>query len=167
MLWKPSKDFQFASAAPFIDIIWDLEARHISVTPQKQAKYRDAITERCSKHTYVLSDVQKLHGKLINSCLIIPQGRVYLTGLEAMTKYCHNSPFMSRTAPRSLAAELLWWFQLFFPVLIFPNPFLPHGRLFYAVLCLPVQRLMFRRSWMSTLTLMPAQVLGGEIIIGP
>jgi hypothetical protein len=112
MPWKTSKDVQFASAAPFTGIIWDLEARHISLTPQKQAKYRDDITAWRSKRTHVLSDVSKLHGKLIHSCLVVPRGRAYLTGLEAMAGYFHNSPFMPRTAPRSLAGDLDWWFQV-------------------------------------------------------
>ncbi|KAF7343054.1 Reverse transcriptase/ribonuclease H [Mycena venus] len=112
MPWKTSKDFQFSSAAPFTGIIWDLDTRRISLTTEKKAKYRDDIAAWRSKRTHVLSDVRKLHGKLIHSCLIVPRGRAYLTGLEAMARYFHNSPFMPRTAPRSLAADLDWWFQI-------------------------------------------------------
>jgi hypothetical protein len=110
--WKQSKDIQFATAAPFTGIIWDLESRRIALTPQKMAKYSNSITAWLSKQTHIQSEVAKLHGQLIHACLVTTTGRAYITCLEFMLGIYGDSPFMPRTAPRATNADLEWWLNI-------------------------------------------------------
>ncbi|CAA7266802.1 unnamed protein product [Cyclocybe aegerita] len=73
--WEAEKDIPFQSAVPFIGFLWDLERGEVSITSGKQEKYLTAITawEESTKHT--LEEVQKLYGKLLHACLVIPAGR--------------------------------------------------------------------------------------------
>jgi hypothetical protein len=109
--WKTSKDIQFSSRAPFTGIIWDLDSRRVSLTAQKREKYSASITAWLSRRTHILSDVEKLHGKLIHSCLIVPKGRAYLTNLEAMLCIFDDRPFMPHKAPRYTSEDLEWWLE--------------------------------------------------------
>jgi hypothetical protein len=111
MPWKRSTDIPFSTAAPFTGIIWNLETRRISLTATKVEKYQKAILAWQPRHTHVLSDVQRLHGKLLHACLTVPAGRAYITGLEAMLGIFGDSPFKPRTAPRSTLGDLEWWLE--------------------------------------------------------
>ncbi|CAA7265210.1 unnamed protein product [Cyclocybe aegerita] len=90
--WEAEKDIPFQSAVPFIGFLWDLEQGEVSITSGKQEKYLTAITawEESTKHT--LEEVQKLYGKLLHACLVIPAGRAYLTQLEACMGIFHDRP---------------------------------------------------------------------------
>ncbi|CAA7262997.1 unnamed protein product [Cyclocybe aegerita] len=94
--WEAEKDIPFQSAVPFIGFLWDLERGEVSITSGKQEKYLTAITawEESTKHT--LEEVQKLYGKLLHACLVIPAGRAYLTQLEACMGIFHNRPRNSK-----------------------------------------------------------------------
>ena len=56
-----------------------------------------------------LLEMQRLYGKLLHATLVIPAGRAYLTGLEAMLALFDNSPFRPCTPPRSTPNDLDWW----------------------------------------------------------
>ena len=53
--------------------------------------------------------MQKLHGRLSHTSLVIPEGSVYLTSLQSMLGIFSNKPFMPRRQPRSTIYELCWW----------------------------------------------------------
>jgi hypothetical protein len=97
--WEKSKDIPFGFSVPFIGFLWDLPSQTVSITNKKKAKYLVAIEEWEARRTH----------KLLHTSLIVPQGRAYLTNLEAMLGIFHGSPFLPRTPPRHTASDLLWW----------------------------------------------------------
>jgi hypothetical protein len=57
MPWKTSKDFQFASAAPFTDIIWDLNPSEMKKSQQINGEKilkggHDVVIFEDTKHSY-------------------------------------------------------------------------------------------------------------------
>ena len=56
-----------------------------------------------------LLEMQKLYGKLHHTTMVLPAGRAYLTGLEAMLATCSNRPFLPRSPPRDTPDDLEWW----------------------------------------------------------
>ncbi|KAF7348033.1 Reverse transcriptase/ribonuclease H [Mycena sanguinolenta] len=109
MPWALDKDIMFAHEFPFTGFVWNLIDNTVSLGSEKKTKYLLAIQEWSATRTHALKDVQQLHGKLLHACSIIPEGRAYLTSLEAMLHICHNRPFMPHTPPHSTPADLEWW----------------------------------------------------------
>jgi len=107
--WEPTKDTPFSSKPTFMGFEWDLENKTVVLTHGKRDKYLLAIKEwfKSAKHT--LEDVQKLHGRLSHASLTIPEGSAYLTSLQAMLGIFGSNPFMPRTPPCGLTADLQWW----------------------------------------------------------
>ena len=109
--WERSKDIPFDKIVPFIGFDWDLENKAVSLQKKKKEKYLSAIVEWRRKKTFTLEDVQKLYGKLLHTCLIVPEGRAYLTKLERMLGIFHNTPHKPRHPPRHTENDLLWWLR--------------------------------------------------------
>ena len=107
--WEKSKDLPFASSTTFIGLEWNLSTLTVSLPSKKKTKYLMAIQEWNNSPTHTLNDVQRVYGKLLHTSLVIPAGRAYLTGLEAMLGLYSNSPFMSRHPPKSVHGDLQWW----------------------------------------------------------
>jgi hypothetical protein len=107
--WEPTKDTPFADKVVYIGFEWDLDHLVVSLTPKKQAKYLAALKDWQRRPTHTLNDLQKLHGKLVHTCSVLPQGRPYLIALEAMFPLFHNSPFATLHPPKDVAPDLLWW----------------------------------------------------------
>lgn len=57
----------------------------------------------------MLIETQRLFGKLLYACLVVPAGRAYLTELEAMLPIFGNRPHVPHSPPRNCAADLRWW----------------------------------------------------------
>ena len=70
--WESSKDIPFNHAVPFIGFLWDLRERSVSLPEPKKLKYRLAIHEWTQRATHTLDEAQKLYGKLLHTCHIIP-----------------------------------------------------------------------------------------------
>lgn len=125
--WETGKDLPFSNVAPFIGFSWDLTNCTVSLPESKKAKYLQAIQEWEAKPKHTLEEVQKLYGKLLHACHIVPAGRAYLTSLEAFMGACHrDSPFCPRSPPRRTPSDLLWWKErLTQPTVIrdIPGPF--------------------------------------------
>jgi hypothetical protein len=107
--WELSKDMPFASTTRYIGFDWDIEKYEVSLGDRKRKKYLRAAEDWLSRPTHSLEEVQKLYGKLLHTCLVIPTGRAYLTELEGMLGIFHNSPFLPRHSPKGLRADLEWW----------------------------------------------------------
>lgn len=121
--WELSKDTAFASVTTYIGFDWDLHNLTVTVGPKKKAKYLLAIEEWFARPTHALQEVQKLYGKLLHTCLVVPPGRAYLTGLEAMLSTGSTSPFVPHFPPKSVREDLRWWEQILSkPVLSRPIP---------------------------------------------
>ena len=82
--WERSKDVPFGSRIPFIGFDWDLEMKTVALQNKKKEKYVSAIVEWKRRKSHTLGDVERLYGKLLHTCSIVPEGRAYLTGLESM-----------------------------------------------------------------------------------
>lgn len=109
--WERSKDVPFGKVVPFIGFDWNLENKTVSLQEKKKNKYSDAVEEWRRRKSHTLEDVQKLYGKLLHTCLIIPEGRAYLTKLEKMLGIFHNTPHKPRHPPRHTDSDLLWWLR--------------------------------------------------------
>ena len=107
--WEKSKDLPFAYTTTYTGFEWNLKDLTVSVPANKKAKYQLAILEWASRPAHTLRDVQKLYGKLLHASLVLPPGRAYLTGLEAMLGLFGNNPFMPRHAPVAARPDLEWW----------------------------------------------------------
>ena len=109
--WEESKDVPFNKIVPFIGFDWNLEEKKVRLQNKKKKKYLGAVVEWTRRTTHTLEDVQKLYGKLLHTCLIVPEGRAYLTKLEKMMGVYHNTPHKPRRPPRHTDIDLLWWLR--------------------------------------------------------
>lgn len=107
--WDDSKTVPFGSVIPYLGLNWDLDAKVVTLPDPKKHKYLACIEEWCQQQTHTLAQVQSLYGKLLHSCLVVKEGRAYLTSLEAMLSIFHDRPLVPRTPPRSTVQDLQWW----------------------------------------------------------
>lgn len=107
--WELSKDVPFSSETPFTGLLWNFETRVVSIPTGKALRYLDAIRSWKGSRAHTLEEVQKLYGKLLHAALVVPPGRAYLTGLEAMLGVFSDSPHKPHTPPKGTEAELAWW----------------------------------------------------------
>ena len=90
---------------------------------EKKKKYIDVIREWMLWETHTLYKVQKLYGKLLHMCHIVPCGQAYLTKLEAMLWLCNNHSFKSYSHPKGLQDDTDWWIDILSqPVISRPIP---------------------------------------------
>ena len=109
--WERSKDVPFSGVAPFIGFDWNLDEKTVSLQEKKKEKYLQAVVEWRRQETHTLDDVQRLYGKLLHTCLIVPEGRAYLTKMEKMMGVFHETPHKPRRPPRHTDNDLLWWLR--------------------------------------------------------
>ena len=107
--WEKSKDLPFDFSTSYIGFQWDLESRSVSLSPRKRLKYASSIDEWLMRPRHNLSDVQKLYGRLLHACLVLPAGRAYLTSLESMLGLCNAQPFALYFPVKGLSDDLSWW----------------------------------------------------------
>ena len=107
--WEKSKDLPFSTSSSYIGLKWDLSNLTVALSPEKRLKYSNAIAEWLLRGRHDLNDVQKLYGKLLHACLIIPAGRSYLTNLETMLVVCSSHPFTLYSTVKGLPEDLSWW----------------------------------------------------------
>jgi hypothetical protein len=110
--WELSKDRPFACVTTYIGFDWDVESYQVSLGHTKKEKYLRVTEEWLVLATHTLEEVQKLYGKLLHACLVVPTGRAYLTELEAMLGIFHHSPFLPRSSPKGLRDDLKWWIRI-------------------------------------------------------
>lgn len=120
--WERSKDLPFASSTTYIGFLWDLNSLRVSLSPEKRKKYAISIDEWLLRSTHDLNHVQKLHGRLMHACLVLPAGRAYLTGLESMLKLCNPHPFRRFRPTKGISEDLAWWSTKLASVLSRPIP---------------------------------------------
>ena len=107
--WEPSKDVPFAAVIPYIGFLWDIETKMVSIPDSKKEKYLAAIALWRSKKTHTLEEAQRLHGKLMHACHVVPKGRPYLTSLETFLGVFDDRPFLPRSPPKHIHTDLEWW----------------------------------------------------------
>ena len=107
--WEKSKELPFSSSSSYIGLRWDLEALTVALTTEKCQKYSNSITEWLLQPKHNLNSVQKLYGKLLHACLVVPAGRSYLTNLEDMLMLCGPNPFAHYASIKGLHEDLAWW----------------------------------------------------------
>ena len=107
--WESLKTVPFSSVIPYLGFSWDLDTRTVTLPDNKKCKYLASIDDWRQRRTHTLIQVQGLYGKLLHSCLVIREGRAFLTSLEAMLAIFHDRPFVQRTPPRGTAQDLEWW----------------------------------------------------------
>ena len=110
--WELLKDIPIGSRIPFMGFNWDLEMKTVALQEKKKEKYTSAIVEWKRRKSHTLSDVERLYGKLLHMCSIVPEGRAYLTGLESMLSIFHQSPHKPCHLPRQVKCDLLWWLRV-------------------------------------------------------
>ena len=107
--WEKSKDLPFASSTSYIGLRWDLDFLTVSLSPEKRQKYSLSIDEWLQRPRHNLNDVQKLYGRLMHACLVLPAGRSYLTNLEAMLTLANSRPFTLFLPVKGISEDLVWW----------------------------------------------------------
>ena len=107
--WEPSKTIPFSSSVPFLGFDWNLSDRTVALSQNKRTKYRQAIEDWLKNPTHNLEETQKLFGKLLHACSVLPAGRAYLTNLESLMASFGENPFIPHHAPRYTANDLAWW----------------------------------------------------------
>ena len=107
--WEPSKSVPFGAEIPYLGFSWNLRTRIIQLLDGKRTKYLSAIEEWEERRTHNLLETQKLYGKLHHATMVLPAGRAYLTGLEAMLAMCNDRPFLPHSPPRDTPNDLEWW----------------------------------------------------------
>ena len=107
--WERSKDLPFASSTSYIGFVWDLESLTVSLSPEKRQKYSLSIEDWLQRTKHNLNDVQKIYGRLMHACLVLPAGRAYLTGLEAMLSICGSHAFVLYSPVKGVSDDLAWW----------------------------------------------------------
>ena len=105
--WEHSKDIPFQSVVLFIGFDWDLHNKRVTLQ-EKKKKYLGALEEWRRRATHTLDNVQSLYGKLLHTCLVVPEGRAYLTKLEKMLAIFHDAPHKPQHPPHSTDSNLLW-----------------------------------------------------------
>lgn len=110
------KGCDFAPVAPFTGLEWNVQAKQVGVPEKKREKYAAVLEtlrgeaepgERWGKKA-----VESLYGKLMHVSLVVPEGRAYLTSLEAMLggwAVPGARPFATRSVSGDLRADLKWW----------------------------------------------------------
>jgi hypothetical protein len=121
--WDYSKDQPFRPSTTYIGFSWDLSTLTVSFGTPKKEKYIRVIIDWKSRSSHIFNDIEKLYGKLLHACSVIPAGRAFLTSLETMLATSHHSPFLSQSAGKQVASDLEWWlFILRQPSLARPIP---------------------------------------------
>jgi hypothetical protein len=126
--WEKSKDLPFSSVTTYIGLKWDLESLTVALSAEKRQKYSCAIEAWHLRPKHDLLDVQKLYGKLLHACLVMPAGRAYLTSLESMLGLGGPHPFTLFSPVKGIQGDLAWWSfklkgSLSRPI---PSPSIPH-----------------------------------------
>ena len=80
--WEPSKTIPFSSSVPFLGFDWNLSDRTVALIDGKRSKYRAVIAEWLPNPTHNLEETQKLYGKLLHACLVLPAGRAHIETLH-------------------------------------------------------------------------------------
>lgn len=109
LLWGKDKDISFRPLCPFTGLEWDIERRMVSVGEAKKQKYLNAIAVWREQRSHVLQETQKLYGKLLHVCQVIPRGRAFLTNLETLLQLSHDRPFVPLTPPSGTTEDIEWW----------------------------------------------------------
>ena len=106
--WQWLKDIPFSLKTTYLGFVWDLTAHTVALSDAKKAKYSAVLNEWLQWHTHTLEELEQLYGKLLHASLVIPQGRVFITGLEAMFPLFHGEPFKPWTPPQAVQHDLAW-----------------------------------------------------------
>ena len=121
--WEPSKTIPFSYMVPYLGFEWNLSNRTVALPERKKAKYKAAIEKWLLRPTHNLDEAQKLYGKLLHACLVLPAGRAYLTCLEGLMASFSSNPFVPHHAPCHASSDLAWWLDaLSSPAVSHPIP---------------------------------------------
>jgi hypothetical protein len=85
----------------------------VALRDSKRAKYTEANKDWLTHPTHDLEETQKLYGKLLHACFVLPAGRAYLTNLEVLMASFGDNPFVPHHAPRHMTSDLSWWLDVF------------------------------------------------------
>lgn len=108
--WQLNKCTPWASSFVFTGFLWDIDAKTVTLAEPKRLKYLDTVRAwRAGPRAHPLRDVQSLYGKLLHACHVLPEGRAYLTNLEAALGIFHANPWLPRTPPKGTELDLAWW----------------------------------------------------------
>lgn len=110
--WVPKKFVDFAFAFLYIGFLWNLTNRTVELPAEKKAKYLERLKPWIDGKTMPLSDAERLIGTLNHVCLVVPEGRSYLTQLYAFRSSFKNRDkvhFCQHKVADDLRADLKWW----------------------------------------------------------
>ena len=111
--WQAEKTTPWASSFIFTGLLWDLNAKTVTLPEAKRLKYLSAVREwLAGPRTRSLEEVEKLYGKLLHTSLVFPKGRAYLTSLEAALGTYKANRWIKHTPPAGTPDDIRWWEHL-------------------------------------------------------
>jgi hypothetical protein len=120
VIFALEKKIDFATSAPFTGLDFDLgSTRTVSLPEKKREKYATALSSFLRDYPpqsqTPLSEVQSIYGKLLYAAVVVPEGRAYLTSLEALQRGFEApgaNAFSKHTVTAELHEDLTWWTTL-------------------------------------------------------
>jgi hypothetical protein len=110
--WVAEKDKPFAAENVYMGLLWNVQAKTVSIPEPKREKYLAGIREWLAVRTHTLAEAEVLHGRLQHITYVIPRGRAYLGCLQTfMGLYSNGQHHREQplTPPKRTPADLRWW----------------------------------------------------------
>jgi hypothetical protein len=103
---------EFSTIPRYFGLLWDLDAKSVSLPEEKRISIVDKLTHASSNSSIRAKDLHSLAGSLSHASTVVPEGRVNLRGiwsmLTAMSK-SGGSVFRSWKWSNAASRDLAWW----------------------------------------------------------
>ncbi|RXW23127.1 hypothetical protein EST38_g2722, partial [Candolleomyces aberdarensis] len=114
--WHEDKGQDFASSFTYVGLLWDIDARQVSLPEEKRKKflYRAESFLVFAKEGGKVSEewLMKLHGSLCHIAFVHRLGRSRLPSLSSfISRFANYPPNISLHPPPSLISDVGWWVQ--------------------------------------------------------
>ncbi|RXW17779.1 hypothetical protein EST38_g8069 [Candolleomyces aberdarensis] len=114
--WHEDKGQDFASSFTYVGLLWDIDARQVSLPEEKRKKflYRAESFLAFVKEGGKVSEewLMKLHGSLCHIAFVHRLGRSRLPSLSSfISRFANYPPNISLHPPPSLISDVGWWVQ--------------------------------------------------------
>jgi hypothetical protein len=112
IVFAPDKDVPFAPYTTFTGLNFGFSSKDVGLPEEKRKKYEDALRIFLTRPVVQLKDVQSIYGKLLHACAVVPEGRAYLTGLEAFIgTFDKSKRFTTKHLSRTARTDLDGWWR--------------------------------------------------------
>lgn len=107
--WHPDKGQDFATSFIYVGLLWDLEAKQVSLPEPKRQKFLARVSTFLSTLPCSLEEAMKIQGSLCHIAFVYPLGRSRLPSLSLFVSSFEDNHFSRRHPPPSMIADIKWW----------------------------------------------------------